>query len=224
MTTYAWPADILPSRMSFFLESNTLQSVSPLSRASQVQLRQGDRWVCRMEFENLSARMAGRLDAFIAQLDGPGGQIALWDYRRPVPFGAAGQFTTTLFSDGTRFTDGTGFADGASAPVMAAGAEAGAQSLPTSGWQAGATVLLAGDYIGVGDRLHMVLNDITSTAGGLATLRIRPRLRAAVAAGAVIQVVRPTTRFRLADNAQADNRTVPGTASSYALTLLESLP
>ena len=39
MTEYAWPAALRPSRLSFYLQHNTLRFVSPVSRATQVLRR-----------------------------------------------------------------------------------------------------------------------------------------------------------------------------------------
>lgn len=41
MTEYAWPAVLRPSRLSFYLQHNTLRFVSPVTRATQVLRREG---------------------------------------------------------------------------------------------------------------------------------------------------------------------------------------
>ncbi len=41
MTEYAWPTTLRPSRLSFYLQHNTLRFVSPVTRATQVLRREG---------------------------------------------------------------------------------------------------------------------------------------------------------------------------------------
>jgi hypothetical protein len=53
MTEYAWPAVLRPSRLSFYLQHNTLRFVSPVTRATQVLRREGARWVAEASFEPL---------------------------------------------------------------------------------------------------------------------------------------------------------------------------
>lgn len=225
MAVWTWPQDIGPSSVSFFLEHNSVGLVSPLSRAQQVLVRQGARWVCRMQFARRDAPRAARIDAFLSQLDGMGEEVSLFDFRRPTPRGAAAiGATQSAFSDATLFSDGTGLLDFLSSPVVSAATSAGATLVPSSGWQASMTVLLAGDYIGIGGRLYMVLDDATANGSGVCTLRIAPRLRVAAASGAEITFWYPTARFRLVDNAQGENGTEPGLFSSYSLSFVESLP
>ena len=65
-------------------------------------------------------------------------------------------------------------------------------------------VFKAGDYIqlgtGVTSRLHKVLGDVTSGAGGLATLDLWPNIRAAPLDAAVITIANTKGVFRLASN------------------------
>lgn len=220
---YAWPVTLRPSNATFWLEANTLRMESPISRASQTLVRFGARWVCRMDFARRGHTVAPRLDALVAMLDGGAHEVALFDWRRPLPRGAAASTTTVdTFLSGDTFTDGTGFVTFASSPVMASAAIRGAETLYTSGWENSTAVLLAGDYIGLNDRLYMVLEDVTSSGAGLATLRVRPHLRSDAAAGARITFVRPTTRFRLASQG-VENSTEAGPLSSYSMTFVESL-
>jgi len=45
MTEYAWPTVLRPSRLSFYLQHNTLRFASPITRATHVLRREGARWV-----------------------------------------------------------------------------------------------------------------------------------------------------------------------------------
>lgn len=224
MTDLTWPQSLVPSGASFFLEPNTLRMESPLSRTSQVLVRTPPRWVARMEFASRDARKATLLDALIARMNGGEHTMRLWDFRRPIPRGAAGISTTTAFSDGTRFADGTGFEDYESNPTVSHPAARGAETVRSTGWDASqAPILAAGDYIGIGGYLYMLLDDAESDASGVAVLTIRPRLRAAIAAGDAIEFIRPTAAFLVVDGGQGDNRTAAPALSSYSIAFVEAL-
>ena len=55
MTEYAWPATLRPSRLSFYLQHNTLRFVSPVSRATQVLRRDGARWIAEARRQTRAA-------------------------------------------------------------------------------------------------------------------------------------------------------------------------
>ncbi len=228
MTVYTWPTDRGPSEVTFFLEANTLRTESPLSRTTQVLSRPGSRWVAQLGFRNRPLAWAGEIDAFLAKLDGSEHEVRLWDFRRDIPRGPAtarGSALITEFTDTYRFTDGTGFLDQPAAPQTLSSTAANAESVATGGWAANITgTLMAGDYIGLDGRLYMLTADANSDSVGRATLSIRPRLRVAVAASVSVVTTRPTARFRLVDNRQGQNNTVPGLFSTYSLSFVESLP
>ena len=224
MAIYTWPADLPPTTAAFYLEHNAAIAASPLTRAMQVMNRPGVRWVCRMEFRNRGAATAARIETLLARLEGPVHEVLLFDFRRPLPRGTAAALAATAdFTDDTAFTDGTGFAEYASAPTLSAVAAANADALHTEGWATSETVLLAGDYVCVAGRLHMVIDDVISDSGGDALLRVRPRLRAAVGTGARLRVIRPPARFRLTENA-VPNEAEAGPLTSYSLSFVEAIP
>jgi hypothetical protein len=228
MAVYDWPLALRPSGTEFFIEPNTLRTESPLSRATQVLARPGARWVATLTFNQRQQSIAGPLDAFLAKLDGSEHEVRLFDWRRPLPRGIAtarGSALITEFTDGFRFTDTTGFLDQPATPQTVSPAAQNADTVATGGWAVSTTgILLAGDYIGLGGRLYMVTADANSDSLGRATLSIRPRLRVAVPSGVAVVTTRPTARFRLVDNQQGRNSTVPGPWSTYNLSFVESLP
>jgi hypothetical protein len=78
---------------------------------------------------------------------------------------------------------------------------AAAYLLPTSGWAASrANLLLPGDYIQVGFRLHRVLDAVNSDANGKASIAIWPSLREAPPPGQLLVTQQPKGLFRLASN------------------------
>ena len=68
MTEYAWPVTLRPSRLSFYLQHNTLRFVSPVSRATQVLRRDGARWIAEASFDPLNRTQAGVLEGLLAAL------------------------------------------------------------------------------------------------------------------------------------------------------------
>jgi len=88
---------------------------------------------------------------------------------------------------------GTPLVNGAQSPM--------ATSLVTKGWTPSSTgVLLPGDYLQVGNRLHEVLDEVSSDVNGDATISIWPSLRDALTDGQTIILTNPQSLFRLATN------------------------
>lgn len=81
------------------------------------------------------------------------------------------------------------------------GNAAGSQQLGTTGWAASAeNLLLTGDYIQVGYRLHRVLDTVNADANGNATINIWPTLREQPTTGEIIVTSGCQGLFRLAKN------------------------
>ena len=229
MAVLIWPEDLAPSEMEFWHEANSLVSRSPLSQAVQVQVRGPGRWRARLTFTDRNRGIAARLDALLATLDGPAGEIALFDFRRPVPRGTAASYTggplPLAWPEGLSWPPGlawAGFTPPGS-PQLAVAAARGDATLATLGWAPGEVVLRAGDYVGLGGQLHMVTADVTSTAASEATLSIRPRVRFAQPALTALGLDKPRAVFRLGAAGVA-NPTRPGPFSTYTIEIEESLP
>ena len=90
MTEYAWPATLRPSRLSFYLQHNTLRFVSPVSRATQVLRRDGARWIAEASFDPLNRIQAGVLEGLLAALAGSANTVRIWDWRREYRTGDPG--------------------------------------------------------------------------------------------------------------------------------------
>jgi hypothetical protein len=90
---------------------------------------------------------------------------------------------------------GTPVVDGTVAVV------AGGQVLYTTGWTATKSgLLLAGDFVQVGYRLHRVLDTVNSNASGKATINIWPSLREVPVGNSPIITSNAVGLFRLANN------------------------
>ena len=215
-----WPQGLRPSTATFWLEANTARAESPLTRNSQVIIRQGVRWRCDLSYDSRNSSVAGQLDGILAALDGPGQQITLFDFRRPIPRGDARIPLLTTFTDGTIFTDGTEFVD---LPYVSAAQGQGYNTLLVGGFRPLCHPMLMGDYFKAGNYLYMVTADSNTDASGTTTLQFKPRLREALGAGVEVGVFYPRARFILVDNAQGANRT-QGRFANYTISFIESLP
>jgi hypothetical protein len=79
--------------------------------------------------------------------------------------------------------------------------QTGAQLLNTKGWAASAfRLLLPGDYVQVGYRLHRNLDVVNSDASGKATLSLWPSLREGPVDSTAVILNNPQGLFRRADN------------------------
>jgi len=185
MTEYAWPTVLRPSRLSFYLQHNTLRFASPITRATQVMRREGARWIAEATFDRLDRTRAGMLEGLLASLAGSVNTVRIWDWRREFRTGdprSQGDLPTGLysFSDATIFTDGTGLVVGSGNPWMAAGAPHGALPIVTQGLWPSTVAVGAGDYIGLGGRLYIATAAVAASGAGIATIAIAPAPRPAM--------------------------------------------
>ncbi|KAI3591660.1 hypothetical protein D9X30_3485 [Cupriavidus sp. U2] len=182
MATIDWPESLVPAKATWGLQSNTESFTSPLNRTVQTVERPGARWKANLEFPPLDMIQAGRLQAFLASLGGMAGRFTLWPHGRP------GQSSF--------------------APLVN-GAMTDYRILPTRSWPASTLVLRAGDYVAVGSELKMVTADVTSTAGGLASVPVAPPFRNAPADGSALTLNKPRATMMLSSDEFAI-ATVPG--------------
>jgi hypothetical protein len=90
---------------------------------------------------------------------------------------------------------GTPVVDGSIAVV------AGGITLPTMGWTPSqSNLLMPGDYLQVGFRLHMVLDQVISDSSGKAVINIWPSLREVPLGGEAVGTNSPVGLFRLANS------------------------
>ncbi len=200
MADITWSSSLpLPSVFEFGLRSNTLAHVSPLTGSVQTVALPGARWTVRMEWSRIAQEQSVLLEALFARLRGRQNRLVLWHLARPTLRGVGG---------GTPVVNGAG----------QTGSTLNVSGLPAST----ANVWRAGDMIGVGGELKMVVQDVTSNASGQASVLIEPPLRASPANGSAIVTVQPTARFIQDEDANAW-RDVPGLAvEGHAISLVES--
>lgn len=124
--------------------------------------------------------------------------LPMYDWRRGprVRSGLNAFPAPTPFADTTVFTDSTDFDGDAAGISLAAVAAARATQLLIA--TSGDPVPIAGEFIGLGDRAHMVTGVSTDTLpANQALLRVQPPLRAAGAIGDPVETMDPVCRMQL---------------------------
>ena len=154
---------------------------SPHSLKQQVQRFDGQLWQADIQLRSMPPVIAAPWTAMLLALNGRLGTVLVGNPYAVAPFGVA---TGTPLVDGAAQVNGT---------------------LATRGWSASITgILKAGDSIQLGSgaatRLHQVLEDADSDAGGLASLTLWPDLRESPADGAAIVTQSPKGAFRQTAN------------------------
>lgn len=176
---------------------------SPFSLKQQVQRFGGQLWSAEIKLPSMPRAVAAPWMALLLSMNGREGTVLLGNPYAAAPLGVA---------TGTPLVDGASQAGG---------------SLATRGWSASVTgILKAGDYIQLGSgaatRLHQVIEDADSDAGGLASLTLWPDLRDSPADGTAIVIQSPKGAFRQTANDSGwstDNRGL----TEITLSLMEAL-
>lgn len=222
MVDIAWPQDLVPYRVAFYLQPHIGGQESPITRTRKTYGLSAPRWLARLTFRGgydgevrfgAAEGFGPRLDSLIADLEG-GLNIAVFhDWRRERPPLPAIR----------------------SAPTSV-GAAAGATSMVVRGFAPFAAAFSLGDYIGGDGRPHIVSAAATLAAGGVvagagtiyanaageALVGFKPPLSAAVPNGAILSW--PVTgRFELASEDAGQNETTVGELTEYTLDFVEKL-
>lgn len=168
MTQFLFP-DIKPTSSTWELVTNTRVFRSPLTNAIQTASRKGSLWKCTMQYENVSGTTKATLQAFLSRLNGQEHRFLLQDFaysRR-----GAGADTT----------------------LVAAASQSGTEVSLTGGAASAQGYMKSGDYIRIGNELHMVVSDwdastqtetdsYNTDSSGAVTVNIAPPLRNTTAA------------------------------------------
>ena len=156
---------------------------SPYTGQTQAQSWPGaDAWSGTMELPPLTQNQADNWISFLMELRGMQNCFQIGDPMKPTSRGSAhGLPVVDMTTANTNY--------------------AMAQTLYTRGWKANTFgLLLPGDYLQVGYRLHRVLDRVNSDANGMAQISIWPSLREVPTDGEAIVLNKPTGLFRLATN------------------------
>ena len=149
---------------------------SPFTGSQQVQDWGGEWWEVTFDVALTKGRNGRRLSAFFTGLGGMRGWFTLRDPSAARP-------------------------DLASKTISVAGVGQSGNTLVTSGWDAEALALEAGDFFSVGTgsdmRLHMVTADVAADASGVAVLTFTPRLRQSPVDLSPVEIAAPGVALRL---------------------------
>lgn len=178
---FDWPVSLIPTEMTWALESNSKVFMSPFTGDQQVVGFPGSRWRTTLTFSDVMGDKRLQLETLLFQLDGMANRVRLWDFAARLVGSPQPVY---------------------GAPVVSVANQQGSL-LITSGWTANTTVLRLGSWISVNGELKRIAADVQSDNAGMATLRIVPMLRSAPPVGTAIDVARPCGVFRMADNNQA---------------------
>lgn len=184
-TFNGWNIVALPSApglrsVEWTMNDSVTAMPSPFSLQSQLQDWMADRWEASATLPPMARPQAALWMAWMGELRGMGGCFYLGD-----PLGRTPQ------------------GNPAGLPLVNGANASGAASLNTKGWMASRFgLLLPGDYLQIGVRLHLVLDRVDSDATGHASISIWPRIREAQADGAAVKIANAQGLFRLSDNAR----------------------
>ena len=181
---YLLPALTVPLRsVQWNFEDSVAQS--PRSFTGQMQTQEwpgADMLSGTATFPPLTQVQADQVIAFLMGLRGLTNGFQLGDPLKTTPRGSA---------SGAPLVDNT---QNNGNPAMS-------QQIGTKGWTASATgVLLSGDWIQVGWRMHRVLYDVTADSSGKAVIAIWPSLREVPTDGDTILTSNCQGLMRLAEN------------------------
>lgn len=203
----AWPDDLVPFRVAFYLQAHRGGTESPFSRVGKYYGLSAPRWIAKFTFraEEAPDGFAPRLDSMLDDIAGVG-QVTLWDFRRPGP-----QRMRVLGPGGS---------------ITHAAVAKGATSMTLQGFWPGSVAFSTGDYVGGDGRPHRIKSTVYADASGNAAIDFKPPLRSAIVAGTAAIVSRVRGTFRLASDGADDagmNETEIGQPTEYTLTFVEDL-
>lgn len=181
VTLVAMPSSPGARSVEFDVQDGTATVVSPFTGQTQAQRWPGaDSLSGMFTLPPMVRADAANWIAFLMQLRGMAFAFQMGDPLNSTPLGVP-----------------------SGSPVVAAGNVAMSDTLATSGWTSGtAGLLLPGDWIQIGYRMHKVLDNVTSDVSGNATFQIWPTLREIPTAGVAVISTNPQGLFRLASNSR----------------------
>jgi len=159
---------------SFYLQFNTQQFESSLSKAVQRVQLSGPRWVASFSLPAMTRDTVSEWITFFNNLRGNLNTFDAFDPEGKIPRGSAG-----------------------GAPLVNGASQTGS-TLITDGWPISTTgILLKGDYFSVNNELKQITQNIDSDGSGNATLVFEPNLRNSPADGAPITTDNATVEMIL---------------------------
>lgn len=166
-------------QISWTMNDSVAIARSPYTGATQTQVWPGgDWWEADVALPQMNQHNEAVWSAFLAELRGMANVFYLGDPLRPHPCG---------LPQGNPVVDGVN--------------NAMSQTLHTRGWKVNSfRLLLPGDLLQIGYRLHKVLDVVNSDASGKADISIWPSIREATTDGQQVILNNPQGLFRLSTN------------------------
>lgn len=192
----AWPLTFDARSVAFYLQKNTTRFASPLTRTIQTLDRPGRRWVAEYVFRVVGHRDGQALDALINR----GDSFLMHDMGRPKPL------------------------NGVITGVQLVGAHLrGNTTIDVDGLPVSQTHLLAGDYVGIDDKLYMLIQPVAANGAGEGTLTLNRGLVDDVADNTAVNTDRPTCEMLLKDDDQPARTVDFMRTYEYSLSFFEAL-
>ena len=187
-TVQNFPADIGQTDVTLRAVNIVGEQRGPFNAKREIQVFPGAHWEIEVAFLPVLRAEAQRLEAFLLSLRGKAGTFRLADPYRSLPLGS---------NLGT--------------PLVRVATVAGDEAVLTKGWTINQVdALKAGDFIEIGTRLHMVLQDADADASGNATVNVWPPIRQVHAVNAPLITRNARGVFALDANAVEFPRGVNG--------------
>ena len=187
-TVQNFPADIGQTDVTLRAVNIVGEQRGPFNAKREIQVFPGAHWEIEVAFLPVLRAEAQRLEAFLLSLRGKAGTFRLADPYRSLPLGS---------NLGT--------------PLVRVATVAGDEAVLTKGWTINQVdALKAGDFIEIGTRLHMVLQDADADASGNATVNVWPPIRQVHAVNAPLITSNARGVFALDANAVEFTRGVNG--------------
>ncbi|RZL39857.1 MAG: hypothetical protein EOP35_02560 [Rubrivivax sp.] len=161
------PLSLKPENMEWGSTKAGVQFRSPFDASVEAIEFPGEFWTLAIGYPPMFDSDSGLLDSFWSFMAGGSNKVRVWHFKRPVPLGSMRGL-----------------------PTLAVSVARGALSLQitTDGG------LKAGDFFKIGNQLFRALFDCDAV-GGVLTVQLVQRVRAALSAGASVQWDRPTATF-----------------------------
>lgn len=191
------PAALAAAQITFLMTDTQSTTRNPFTQTSEVFDWGREIWRAEVRFSRRQKAAAAAVRGFLGKLRGRAETFYLGDPAAATP-------------QGTQTADF----------VLASGASAGDRTLSVT-MDASAT-LLAGDYLQLGDRLHLVTDDATADGLGAATLNIWPAVREAQSPGATVKSTNARGAWRL-DESSRRYTVQPAGFYTLALNLVEAI-
>ena len=166
-------------QLNLTMNDTTPVSTSPFTGVQQVQAWPGaDFWTADLTLPQMTSETVAEWEGFLGECRGMTNVFYIGHPFHISPRGSA---------------SGTPVCNGVTAPMS--------YTLTTRGWTPNMyRLLLPGDHLQIGYRLHRVLTQVNSDANGDATISVWPSIREATTDGEPVILNHPQGLFRLASN------------------------